>query len=86
MANILNYIFGQFEYFVCFAPLSYEVERKIILDLCSTAGIVKSKRGSGDIPTRRVCLSDRPHGSVVGAPKFYDLGTLVDTEVIFEDQ
>ena len=29
-----------------------------------------------DTPTRRVCLCEVPHGSVVGAAKFHDLGTL----------
>ena len=37
---------------------------------------MESKRGSGDTPTRRVCLREVPHGLVVGAAKFHDLGTL----------
>ena len=37
---------------------------------------VESKRGSGDTPTRRVRLCVDPHGSVVGATKFHDRGTL----------
>ena len=65
MGNIFNYIFRRFESFVCFAPLSHEVERNIILDIGSTADSVESKRGSGDTLTRRVCFCEVPHGPVV---------------------
>ena len=69
-------MFCDFEFVVCLAPLKHEVERNIILDLGSTVDSVKSKRGSRDTPTFRFCLSEFPHGSVVGATKFHDLGTL----------
>ena len=75
--NILNYVFSHFEFVICFAPLSLEVERNIILDLGSTVDSVESKRGSGGTLTRRVCLCEVPHGSVVGATMFHDLGTLL---------
>ena len=35
-SNILNYIFCHFKFFVCFAPLSHEFERNIILDFKMT--------------------------------------------------
>ena len=66
-SNILNYIFCQLKFVVCFAPLSREVKRDIILDHGSTADSVKPKRGSGDTPTGRVCLCEVQHVSVVGA-------------------
>ena len=37
---------------------------------------MESKRESGDTPTRRVCLCEDPHGSVMGAAGIHDLGTL----------
>ena len=66
-----------FEFVVCFATLSHEVERNIILDLSSTAASMKSKLESGDTPIRRVWLCEDPHGSVVGAVYVHVLRTLV---------
>ena len=74
-----NNIFCHFEFVVCFAPFLHQDERNIILELGSTAYSVKWKRGSGDTPTRRVQLCEVSHGSVVGAEKFHDLGTLTVT-------
>ena len=75
--NILNDIFGDFKFVVCFAPLWHEVDRNIIFDLGSTDESVKSKRRSGDTPTRRAWLCALPHGSVVGATSSHVLGSLV---------
>ena len=75
-ANILNYIFYHFEFVVCFATVSHEVERDIILDLSSTAASMKSKLESGDTSTRRVWLCEDPHSSVVGAVYVHVLRTL----------
>ena len=75
-ANISNYIFHHFEFVVCFAPLSHEVERNIILELSSTAASMKLKLESGDTPTRRVWLCKDPHSSVVGAVYVHILRTL----------
>ena len=78
-ANILNYIICHFEFVVCFAPLLHKVERNIILDLGSTANSMKSKRESGNTPTRRVWLCEDPHESVVGAVCVHVLRTLIST-------
>ena len=72
-----NYIFYHFEFVVCFAPLSHEVERNIILNLSTTAASMKSKLESGDTPTRRVFLCEDPHSSVVGAVYVHVLRTLM---------
>ena len=72
---MLNYVFCHFEFVVCFAPLSHEVGRNIIVGLGLAADSVESKRGSGDTPTRRVCLCEGLYGSVMGAARFHDLGT-----------
>ena len=80
-AYIFNDIFGDFKFIVCFAPLWHEVDRNIILDLGSTDESVKSKRGSGDIPTRRAWLCVHPHRSVVGAASSHDLGSLASYQI-----
>ena len=48
-------------------------------DLGSIADSVKSKRGSGDTPTRRAWLCMLPHWSVVGAASSHVLVSLVGT-------
>ena len=79
-ANILNYIFYHFEFVVCFAPLSHEVERNIIFDLSSTASSMKSKLERGNTPIRRVWLCEDPHSSVVGAVYVHVLRTLLPSD------
>ena len=53
-ANILNYLFCHFEFFVCFAQFLHEVERNIILDI----GLIGRQR---EIEARKWGHTETPH-------------------------
>ena len=78
--NYLNHKFSKFPlYSLIFYKycniLAYITWTQILENLRT---LVKSKRGSGDIPTQRAWLVVLPHGSALGAASSHVLGSLMD--------